>query len=102
MVTYLIYSQWTEQGIRNIKESSKRLDVGRKMLKELGGEMKAFYMTQGKYDMVAIVEVPDDEVLATYVLAVASQGNFRTPTVRAYTEDEYRRILGGLLTSPQM
>ena len=82
--------------IRNIKESSKRLDLGRKKLKELGGEMKAFYMTQGKYDMVAIVEVPDDEVLATYVLAVASQGSFRTHTVRAYTEDEYRRILGGL------
>src|SRR5919112_851565 len=96
MVTYLIYSQWTEQGIRSIKESAKRLDLGRKKLKELGGEMKAFYMTQGKYDMVAIVEVPDDEVLATYVLAVASQANFRTHTVRAYTEDEYRRILGGL------
>jgi len=45
MATYLIHAQWTEQGIRNVKESPKRLDLGRKKLKEMGGEMKAFYMT---------------------------------------------------------
>ena len=96
MATYLIYSQWTDQGIRNIKESAKRLDAGRSKLKEFGGDMKAFYMTHGQYDMVAIVELPNDEVLAKYLLSLGSQGNFRTHTVRAYTEDEYRRILDGL------
>jgi uncharacterized protein with GYD domain len=95
MVTYLIYTQWTEQGIRNVKESPKRLDLAKQKLKELGGEVKAFYMTHGKYDGLVIVEVPNDDVLAKYVLWLCSQGNLKTHTVRAYTEDAYRRIIGG-------
>ena len=96
MATYLIHTQWTEQGIRNVKDSSKRLDMGRKKLKEMDGEIKAFYMTMGKYDSVAIVEVPNDETLAGYLLWLGSQGNLRTHTVKAFTEDEYRRIVGGI------
>ena len=96
MATYLISINWTEQGIRNIKDSPKRLDAAKKMLKDLGGEVKAFYMTQGASDGLLIVEVPTDEVLANFVLKVASAGNVRTSTVRAYAEDEYRRIIGGV------
>jgi uncharacterized protein with GYD domain len=96
MATYLIHAQWTEQGIRNVKESAKRLDIGRKKLKEMGGEIKAFYLTTGKYDSLAIVDVPDDETFAAYLLWLGSQGNLRTHTVRAFTEDEYREILGGI------
>ena len=96
MATYLIQISWTEQGIRNIKDSPKRLDAAKKMLKDLGGEVKAFYMTQGASDGLLIVEVPTDEVLANFVLKVASAGNVRTSTVRAYAEDEYRRIIGGV------
>jgi uncharacterized protein with GYD domain len=96
MVTYLIHAQWTDQGIRNVKESAKRLDLGRKKLKELGGEVKAFYLTTGKYDMVAIVEAPNDETLARHLLWLGSQGNVRTETVKAFTEDEFRQIVGGL------
>lgn len=73
MATYLIHTQWTEQGIRNVKESAKRLDMGRKKLKEMGGEIKAFYMTMGKYDSVAIVEMPNDETLAGYLLWLGSR-----------------------------
>ena len=58
MSTYIIQSQWTDQGIRSVKESAKRLDVGKKKLKEMGGEIKAFYLTTGSYDMLAIVDVP--------------------------------------------
>lgn len=96
MATYLIQINWTEQGIRNIKDSPKRLDAAKKMLKDLGGEVKAFYMTQGASDGLLIVEVPTDEVLANFVLKVAFAGNVRTSTVRAYAEDEYRRIIGGV------
>jgi uncharacterized protein with GYD domain len=71
MATYLVYTQWTEQGIRNIKESPKRLDLGKKKLKDLGGDIKAFYMTLGDYDSVAIVEVPSDETLAGYFCGLA-------------------------------
>ena len=96
MATYLIHAQWTDKGIRNVKESPKRLDLGRKKLQEMGGEMKAFYLTMGKYDSVAIVEVPNDETFAAYLLWLGSQGNLRTHTVKAFTEDEYRKIVGGI------
>ena len=96
MPTYLIQSQWTDQGIRSVKESAKRLDVGKKKLKEMGGEIKAFYLTTGTYDMLAVVDVPNDEILAAHLLWLGSQGNLRTQTVRAFTEDEYRNIVGGL------
>ena len=96
MATYLIQSQWTDQGIRSVKESAKRLDLGKKKLKEMGGEMKAFYFTTGTYDMVAIVDVPNDETLAAHLLWLATQGNLRTHTVRAFTEEEYRKIVAGL------
>ena len=96
METYVIQTQWTEQGILTMKESPKRLDVGKKKLKDMGGELKAFYMTLGEYDSLAIVEAPNDETLARYLLWLGSQGNLRTHTVKAFTEDEYRRILGGM------
>ena len=96
MATYLIQEQWTDQGIRSVKESAKRVDLGKKKLKEMGGEIKAFYLTMGTYDMLAIVEVPNDETLARHLLWLGSQGNVRTHTVKAFTEDEYRKIAGGV------
>jgi uncharacterized protein with GYD domain len=96
MATYLIQINWTDQGIRNIKESPKRLDAAKKMLKDLGGEAKAWYMTQGPSDGLLIVEVPTDEALASFLLKVGSAGNIRTSTVRAYTEVEYRKIVGSV------
>ena len=96
MPTYLIQSQWTDQGIRSVKDSAKRLDLGKKKLKEMGGEIKAFYLTTGTYDMLAVVDVPNDEILAAHLLSLGSQGNLRTQTVRAFTEDEFRKIVGGL------
>ena len=64
MPTYLIQSQWTDQGIRTVKESAKRLDLGKKKLKDMGGEIKAVYLTTGAYYMLAVVEVPNDAILA--------------------------------------
>lgn len=96
MPTHIIQSQWTDQGIRSVKESATRLEVGKKKLKEMGGEIKAFYMTTGAYDMLAVVEVPNDEVLAAHLLWLGSQGNLRTQTVRAFTEEEHRKIVDRL------
>jgi len=93
MPTYLIFSKWTEQGIRNIKESPKRLELGKQKLKDLGGEIKAFYLTLGDDDMVAVAEAPDDETLARHLLWLGSQGSVTTKTVKVFTEDEYRRIV---------
>ena len=96
MPTYISHINWTEQGIRNVKDSPKRLDAVKKQLKELGGDLKAFYMTQGSYDALLIFEIPSDTVLAKLLLQVGSAGNVRTSTVRAYTEGEYREIMAGL------
>ena len=96
MPTYVSLINWTEQGIRNIKDSPKRLDAAKKLMKEVGGEVKAFYMTQGAFDAIFILDVPSDEVLAKFLLKTGSKGNVRTTTMRAYTEAEYRAIMGGL------
>ena len=79
-----------------MKESAKRLDLGKKKLKEMGGEIKAFYLTTGPYDMLAVVDVPNDAILAAHLLWLGSQGNLRTQSVKAFTEDEFRTIVGEL------
>ncbi len=96
MPTYISLLNWTDQGIRNVKDSPKRLDAVKKSLKKLGGEVKAFYMTQGAFDLVLISEVPSDEVLAKFLLKAGSAGNVRTTTLKAYTETEYRNIIASL------
>ncbi|RVC46049.1 GYD domain-containing protein, partial [Mesorhizobium sp. M4B.F.Ca.ET.088.02.2.1] len=68
MTTYILLLNWTEQGARNVRESPKRLDAAKKQLGEMGGSFKAFYLTMGDCDMVAVVEAPDDAVIARFAL----------------------------------
>ena len=96
MPTYISLINWTDQGIRTVKDSPKRLDAAKKALKEMGAELKAFYMTQGSYDAALILQAPNDEVLAKFLLKIGSAGNVRTTTLRAYPEDEYRKIIAAL------
>jgi uncharacterized protein with GYD domain len=96
MAHYILLVNWTDQGIRNVKESPKRLDAARDAAKSLGAEIKDFYMTMGAYDIVAHVEAADDEAMAKFVLRLASAGNVRTTSLKAFTESEYRSIIGGL------
>jgi len=91
-------SKWTAQGLQNIRQSPTRLEAGRKAYEAAGMKMTDFYMTTGRYDMVAIVEAPDDVTLAKAILVSAAQGNFTTETCRAFTEFEYRQIIGGIPT----
>lgn len=96
MPTYIAMLKWTPQGIRDIKQSPSRLDAARKAFESAGAKMKDFYMTTGQHDMIAVIEASDDAALAKALLMTAAQGNVTTETCRAYTEDEYRRIIGGL------
>lgn len=96
MSTYIILANYTEQGIRNIKESPSRLDAARKTARELGAEMKDFYLTMGGYDFVTVVEAESDETIAKLLLALGSLGNVRTQTLKAFAESEYRGIVKGL------
>ena len=96
MPTYIALLKWTPQGLQNIKQSPSRLDAARKGFEAAGAKMRDFYMVTGRYDMVAIVDAPDDAALAKAILSSTSQGSITSETIRAFTEDEYRRIIGGL------
>ena len=96
MAQYIILMNWTDQGIRNVKESPKRLDTGRAVAKKLGMELKDFYLTMGDYDMVGHLEAPNDEVVAKFILGLGTLGNVRTKTLKAFSEDDYRKIVGSL------
>jgi uncharacterized protein with GYD domain len=87
---------YTQKGIENIKQSPARLDAAREAFKEMGAELKQFYLVAGQYDIVTISEAPDDETIAKCALAVGSKGNVTTETLRAFTEDEYRKIIAAL------
>ena len=96
MTTYLMLLNWTDQGIKNVKDSPKRLDGVKKLAKEMGGEVTSFYMTLGAYDLVLIVDMPNNYKLASFGLKLGSLGNVRSTTLKAFPEDEYRRIIAGL------
>jgi uncharacterized protein with GYD domain len=96
MTTYIVLINWTEQGARNVRESPKRLDAAKKLLGDMGGTFKAFYLTMGECDMVAVVEAPDDAVLARFSLMLAAGGNVKTRTLKAFPEFAYREIVASL------
>jgi len=96
MPTYITLGKWTQQGIEKVKESPARLDGFKQLVKSTGGEVKGFYMVTGRYDIVVISEAPNDEGMAKVALATASKGGIKTETLRAFTEDEYRKIVGAL------
>ena len=96
MPTYITLLRWTSQGLQNIKESPKRLDAARKTLEAAGIKLKEFYMVTGRYDALYISEAPDETALAKATLSIASKGAVQTETLRAFTEEEYRKIIGSL------
>ncbi len=96
MATYIALYRWTEKGMSGIKGSPGRLDEGRKVLAGTGVTIKEFYMTMGEYDMLIILDAPDDTTLAKAMLTLASAGNVQGQTFRAYNENEYRQIIGAL------
>ncbi len=96
MPTYISLLRFTQKGIESIKEGPARLDRAKQAFRAAGGELKAFYLVTGRYDAVAISEMPNDEAVARVALANASGGNIRSETSRAFTEDEYRKIISSL------
>ncbi len=96
MATYITLANYTDQGIRAIKKAPSRVDAARELVKSFGGELKEFYLTMGAYDVVSIVEAPDDETAAKIALTLGSAGNVRTITLRAFTEAEFGAIVGGI------
>ncbi len=96
MAAYIILVRYTDPGIRNIKDSPKRLDAAKAAFKAAGAELKQWYLAMGRYDAVVIAEAPDDETAAKLSMAVGALGNVRTETLRVFTEDEYRKLIAAL------
>jgi uncharacterized protein with GYD domain len=96
MTTYIMLVNWTEQGVKNVRDSPKRLDAARKSLADMGGSFREFYLTMGEYDMVAVCDAPDDAVAARFALQLGMGGNVRTRTLKAFPEAAYREIINSL------
>ncbi len=96
MPTYITLIRWTQKGIENIKESPGRLDAAKKTMQSMGAQFKAVYLVAGEYDLVTVVEAPDHETMTKINLVLGSRGAVRTETLRAFTEEEYRKIIATL------
>jgi uncharacterized protein with GYD domain len=96
MPTYISLIRYTDQGMRNITESPKRLDAAKNAFKAMGGELKQWYLALGRYDAVVISEGPNDETAAELMLGVGALGNVRSETMRVFTEEEYRKLIAAL------
>jgi uncharacterized protein with GYD domain len=96
MPTYISLCRWTQHGAQTIKESPARLDASKKALAAAGVKLLNFYMVTGSHDIVIISEAPSDEAMAKSMLRTLSQGGITTETSRAFTEEEYRKIIAGL------
>ncbi len=88
--------RYTQQGMAKIKDSPSRLDAAKKAAEKAGGKIQTWYLTMGQYDAVIISEFPNDEACAKFTLSVGALGNVTTETLKAFTESEYRKIIGGL------
>ena len=97
MPTYVNLFNWTDQGIRTFRETIDRVASAEAMLGKLDVRLKDIYWTQGVYDIVAVTEAPDEEAGTAALLALGSQGNVRSTTLRAYTRDEMARVIARLV-----
>ena len=96
MPTYIMLGNWTDHGIRHVKDSPDRLDAARQLCRQHGAEITAFYMTMGAYDMVVIIDAPNDDEFASLAISISKGGNIRTTSLRAFDEGQYRKIIGSI------
>lgn len=96
MSQYILLINWTQQGISKIKESSERYNSFKASVEKAGGKVIGGYYTFGEYDVIIIIEAPDDEVVMSLMLKVGSAGNVRTKTLKAFTAEEGMNIIKNL------
>jgi uncharacterized protein with GYD domain len=96
MATYIALCKYTTEGVKSVKDAPKRLDKAKALARKLGGQMKAFYLTLGSYDVIAIYDLPDDDAAAKFALIIGRSGAVSTVTLRAFPEADYRRLVKSL------
>ncbi len=93
MPTYIALFSFTDQGIKNIKQTTQRAQAFKDMAQKAGAQVKELFWTLGQYDLVGIIDAPDDETVTALLLGVNSLGNVRTQSLRAFSAEEVGRIL---------
>jgi uncharacterized protein with GYD domain len=94
MATYIVLMNFTEKGIKAVRDTAKRADAAKAMAKKAGLAMKDAHWTLGAYDGVIVYEAPDDETMTAFLLTVAEEGFVKTHTLRAFSEPEIKKIIG--------
>lgn len=97
MVTYVVLSNFTDQGVRNVKDSPKRAEAFKEMAKTFGVTVKEIVWTQGRYDVVTVLEAPDEAAAMSLSLSLSALGNVRTETLRAFSAADMTTIVGKML-----
>jgi uncharacterized protein with GYD domain len=92
MPKYVVLATWTDQGIKNVKDSPKRMEAFFDQVASAGGTILSTFYTMGPYDMVAAMEVPSDDVANQILLSSAKSGNIRTLTLKAWTIEEFSKL----------
>ena len=96
MRSYVILSNWTDQGVKNSRDTLKRAKAFRTLIESRRGKVREHLYTFGEYDILTVAEFPDDETAAAAVLTLASLGNVHVKTLRAFTDDETAVIISQL------
>lgn len=96
MSAYIVLYKFTDQGIHNVKETVKRVRAVKEAASAVGIRVIGTWWTEGRYDLLSISEVPDDETGMRFLLSLGMQGNVRTETMRAFSDEEMERIVQGL------
>jgi uncharacterized protein with GYD domain len=96
MPTFILSLNWTDQGIRSVKDAPKRARVAQELAKKVGVEIKEVYLTSGDDDLLLILDTPSGDNVAKFALAIGSQGNVRTRTVRAWPQSEFQKLISEL------
>jgi uncharacterized protein with GYD domain len=96
MATYLVLGNFTDQGIRNVKDTTKRAQALRDTARKFGVTLKETYWTLGQYDVALIADAPDEASMTAFGLSIGALGNARTQTLRAFGPEEIGQILGRL------
>ena len=97
MITYVVLTKFTDQGIRNAKDSPKRAEAFKQMAETFGAIVKELFWTQGQYDIVTVVEAPDEIAATALNLSISALGNVRTESLRAFSAAEMMTIANKML-----
>jgi len=93
MPTFMCFLNWTEQGVKNIKDIGKRSKAASTLAEKLGGKIINVHVTTGQYDVVATIDMPSGDAMVKFAAALSAAGNVRTTTVRAYAPEEFAKLV---------